>query len=116
MVEFGTPLWWKFTRIDNKLKIQLSNREFDGAIKPAFEIVDGYNQVPIYPLFLTQILYLLMFRNLDSQTALGRGNVDGSANYLNTGGTNAKTFNYGETTGRLQMKFLGMEDFWGCAA
>lgn len=113
MIEFGIPLWWKFTRIDNKLKIQLSTKEFDGAIKPAFEVEDGYNQVPIYPLFLTQIIYLLMFKNLDSQTALGRGNANGSANYLNTGGTNAKTFNYGETTGRLQMKFLGMEDFWG---
>lgn len=113
MIEFGVPLWWKFTRVGNKLKIQLSPKEFDGAIKPAFEIEDGYNQVPIYPLFLTQVLYLLMFRNLDSQTALGRGNADGSFNYLNTGGTNAKTFNYGEITGRLQMKFLGMEDFWG---
>jgi hypothetical protein len=30
-----------------------------------------------------------------------------------TGGTDAKGMNFGETTGKLQMKFLGIEDFWG---
>lgn len=114
MIEFGTPLWWKFTRVGDKLKIQLSTKVFDGAVKHAFEIEKGYNQVPIYPLFLTQIIYLLMFKNLDSQTALGRGRVDfGSANYGNTGRSNTDTFNYGETSGQTHMKFLGMEDYWG---
>lgn len=114
MIEFGVPLWWKFTRIGSKLRIQLSNKEFDGAIKPAFEIEKGYNLVPIYPLFLTQIIYLLMFKNLDSQTALGRGRADfSSTNYGTTGRSNTDTFNYGETGGLTHMKFLGIEDYWG---
>jgi hypothetical protein len=114
MIEFGVPLWWKFSRVGSKLKIQLSTKEFDGAVKHAFEIEKGYNQVPIYSLFLTQIIYLLMFKNLDSQTALGRGRVDfSSTNYGTTGRSNTDTFNYGETGGRTHMKFLGMEDYWG---
>ena len=30
-----------------------------------------------------------------------------------TGGTNAKGFNYGSTSSNEQVKFLGIEDFWG---
>ncbi len=113
MVEFGQELYWKFTRTGDKLKIQLSAKTFTGAVKYAFEIENGYNQFSFYPLMLTQIIDLLMFKNRDTQTALGRGYVDGNNTYANTGGTNSKTFNYGETTGKLQMKFLGMEDYWG---
>lgn len=113
MVEFGVPLYWKFTRVDNKLKIQLSAKPFERAVKYAFEIEDGYNQMPIYPLFLTQIIYLLMFKHLDSQTALGRGYVDGNTDFLNTGTSNNRPFMFGETTGKQQMKFLGIEDYWG---
>lgn len=113
MVEFGTALYWKFTRTGSKLKIQLSTKTFTGAVKYAFEIENGYNQFSFYPLMLTQILNLLLFKNRDTQTALGRGYVDGNSTYVNTGGTNSKTFNYGETTGKQQVKFLGMEDYWG---
>lgn len=112
MVEFGVPLYWKFTRVDNKLKIQLSTEPFDGAIKPAFEIEDGYNLVPFYPLTLTQILYVLMFKNLDSQTALGKGRTN-TGSYTNTGVTNNKTFCYGSTDVTDNVKFLGMEDYFG---
>ncbi len=112
MIEFGTPLWWKFTRVGDKLKIQLSTKVFDGAVKHAFEIEKGYNQVPIYPLFLTQIIYLLMFKNLDSQTALGKGRTDADS-YTNTGTTNKKTFCYGSTDATDNVKFLGMEDYFG---
>ena len=48
-----------------------------------------------------------MFKNpkkRDSQTALGRGYVDGNSAYANTGGTNTKGFMFGETTGKQQMK------------
>ncbi len=112
MIEFGQELWWKFTRIGSKLKIQLSTKPFDGAIKPAFEIENGYNLVPFYPLTLTQIIYALMFKNLDSQTALGRGRTDTSS-YTNTGVTNKKTFCHGSTGATDNVKFLGMEDYWG---
>ena len=112
MIEFGQELWWKFSRDGTKLKIQLSTKPFDGAIKPAFEIEDGYNLVPFYPLTLTQILYVLMFKNLDSQTVLGKGRTDASS-YTNTGTTNKKTFCYGSTDATDNVKFLGMEDYFG---
>ena len=112
MIEIGQELWWKFTRIGSKLKIQLSTKPFDGAIKPAFEIEDGYNLVPFYPLTLTQIIYVLMFKNLDSQTALGRGRTNADS-FTNTGVTNKKTFCYGSTGATDNVKFLGMEDYFG---
>lgn len=73
----------------------------------------NYNQIGFYQLTMLQILYLIRYKNLNSQTALGRGYVDGNAGKTNTGGTNLKGMYYGETTGKLQMKFAGLEDFWG---
>lgn len=73
----------------------------------------GYDLVSFYPLTLLQCLYLIKYKNLDSQTALGRGYVDGHSAATNTGGTNQKGMFFGETTGKQQMKFLGIEDFWG---
>ena len=73
----------------------------------------GYDLVSFYPLTLLQCLYLIRYKNLDSQTALGRGYVDGNSAATNTGGTNQKGMFFGETTGKQQMKFLGIEDFWG---
>lgn len=73
----------------------------------------NYNQIGFYQLTMLQILYLIRYKNLDSQTALGRGYVDGNSEKTNTGGTNLKGMYYGEVTGRLQMKFAGLEDFWG---
>lgn len=73
----------------------------------------GYDIVSFYPLTLLQCLYLIRFKNLDSQTALGRGYADGNSESVNTGGTNTKGMYFGETTGKQQMKFLGIEDFWG---
>lgn len=73
----------------------------------------GYDILSFYPYLLLQCLYLIRYGSLDSQTALGRGYVDGNSAAINTGGTVAKGMNFGETTGKLQMKFLGIEDFWG---
>lgn len=75
----------------------------------------GYDQMAFYPLTLLQCLYLIKYKNRDSQTSLGRGWVDSptSPDYANTGGTNAKGIDYGEQTGKLQMCFLNIEDFWG---
>ena len=60
-----------------------------------------------------QILYLIKYKNLNCQTALGRGYVDGNSVYATTGATNAKGMYYGETTGKLQCKCHGIEDLWG---
>lgn len=73
----------------------------------------GYDQVSFYPLTLLQCLFLIKYKNRDSQTALGRGHVDLYSAPIATGGTNAKGIDFGETTGKRQMCFLNIEDMWG---
>lgn len=73
----------------------------------------GYEQMPFYQLSLMQVLSLIMFKNRDMQTALGRGFVDGNSGAIATGGTDKKGMFFGETTGKMQNKFCGVEDFWG---
>lgn len=73
----------------------------------------GYDLVSFYPLTLLQCLYLIKYKNLDSQSALGRGYVDGNSAVVATGGTNAKGIDFGETSGKQQMCFLNIEDMWG---
>ena len=73
----------------------------------------GYDLQHFYAITLVQILYLMRFKSLNCQTALGRGYVDGNSAAIATGNTNTKGFNFGETTGKLQCKCLGIEDLWG---
>ena len=73
----------------------------------------GYSQLPYLATLAVQVLYLVQYANLDSQTALGRGWVDTPTGYANTGGADGKGMNYGEATGKLQMSLYGIEDFWG---
>lgn len=73
----------------------------------------GYDQIAYYQLLMLQVLFLVRYKNRDSQTALGRGYVDGNNAGIATGGTNIKGMNFGESTGKQQMKFAGVEDFWG---
>lgn len=74
---------------------------------------DGYQQFNWFTLLLLQNLYLLAYKNLNSQTALGYGYANGNSNKINTGGTNTKGMIFGETGGRQQICFLGIEDFYG---
>ncbi|KAA0965822.1 hypothetical protein FQ087_06025 [Sporosarcina sp. ANT_H38] len=74
---------------------------------------EGYSQFPYYPLLMVQIMNLIATKSRDSQSAIGRGYVDGNAKKVVTGGTDAKGMVYGEMTGKLQMKLFGIEDFWG---
>lgn len=73
----------------------------------------GYDQFSFYPLTLIQCLFLIRFKNLNSQSALGRGYVDGNTSVADTGGANAKGMYFGETSGKQQMKCFGIEDLWG---
>lgn len=76
----------------------------------------GYDLFAFYPMTLLQCLYLIMYKNLDSQTALGQGYVgDMDWEYMqkNTGATVDKGMSYGTADQMQQMKFLGIEDFWG---
>ena len=76
----------------------------------------GYDQMAFFQILMLQVLFIVMFKNRDSQTALGRGYVDANVAMIATGGTNAKGMFYGETTGKLQNKFCGIEDFFGNAS
>lgn len=73
----------------------------------------GYEQMGYFQLLMLQILYLVRYKSLDSQTALGRGYVDGNSSTTSTGGANTRGMHFGETTGKKQNKFCGIEDFWG---
>ena len=62
-------------------------------------------------------MYILKYKNLNSQAALGRGYVDNSnGSAVQTGLTNAKGFNYGSTSSGTnttdnRVKLFGLEDF-----
>lgn len=73
---------------------------------------EGYEQTQWYQLMLRQALYILLFKNLNSQAALGAGYTDASSKN-NTGGLNSNGVNYGSTSASVQVKCLGIEDFWG---
>ncbi len=75
----------------------------------------GYEQLAWNKLILLQVLYIVRYKSLDSQAALGLGYTNANTTTIATGGTNAKGMDFGETTGKLQMKFCGIEDFWGNA-
>ena len=73
----------------------------------------GYDQSAFNQLIFRQCMYLLKYKNLDSQTAVGKGNVEGYARLKSTGNTNTKGMDYGTTSTVQQMKLFGLEDFWG---
>ena len=71
----------------------------------------GYQQWNWFTLLLLQNLYLIAYKNLDSQSALGMGVCSGSR--TNTGGTNTKGMVFGSSNKTQQVCFLGVEDFYG---
>lgn len=74
----------------------------------------GYEQIAYYQVLYRQVMYLLKYKNLDSQTAVGMGyTASSNTTKTLTGGTDKKGMDFGESTGKLQMKLFGMEDFWG---
>lgn len=73
----------------------------------------GYQQWNWFTLLLLQNLYLLAYKNLNSQSALGYGYANGNSSSHQTGGTNTKGMIFGETDGKQQVCFLGIEDLWG---
>ena len=73
----------------------------------------GYDQQMFYPMLLLQCLYLIRFKSLNSQTALGQGLTSATAR-VNTGGTNTRGMNWGtQNAATDQVKCLGIEDLWG---
>ena len=78
----------------------------------AHNVGSGYQQWNWFTLLLLQNLYLLAYKNLNSQSALGQG-VCSVSNKVNTGGTNTKGMIFGSSNGGQQVCFLGIEDFYG---
>lgn len=72
----------------------------------------GYEQSSFYQLIFRQAMYLLKYKNLNCQDAVGKGNTN-LTSLMNTGSTDLKGMDFGETTGKLQMKLFGLEDCWG---
>lgn len=77
----------------------------------ANNIGNGYQQFNWFTLLLLQNLYLLAYKNLNSQSALGKGVF--SSSKTNTGGTNTKGMIFGSQNQNEQICFLGIEDFYG---
>lgn len=74
---------------------------------------EGYDMMYWNVLVLIQALYVIQFKNLNSQSALGYGAV--SSGYFSPNGThNARGMYYGSTTRQTTaMKYLGMENLYG---
>lgn len=73
----------------------------------------GYSLISFFPWTLLQCLYLIIYKNLNSQAALGQGYTDGEeVDVLGT--TLSQSFCYGDPNyGTKHVKFLGIEDMWG---
>lgn len=73
----------------------------------------GYEQSGFYQLLFLQCLYILKYKNLNSQNAVGRGFVNGTSEQI-TGITNSNGMDYGSiASGTSRVKLFGIEDFWG---
>lgn len=83
----------------------------------------GYEQSAFYQLTFRQVMYLLKYKNLNSQNAVGMGYVKaGHLSPINTGGSEAygmdseiiKRTNPSHMTDQEHhVKLFGLEDFWG---
>lgn len=73
----------------------------------------GYEQLAFYQWTFLQALYVLKYGNLDSQTALGKGNTNGSNYDKATGETNGKGIDFGTTDDKTKVRFQWVEDFFG---
>lgn len=75
---------------------------------------EAYHQNNFYILSLWQLMYLLLYKNRDSQTCLGQGrSLSSNTAAANTGWSISKPFCWGDQGGVNGVKFLGVEDFYG---
>lgn len=73
----------------------------------------GYEQFYWHLLVLLETLFVIQFKNLNSQAALGYGWCN-SSSFSTGGGLDKKGMNYcASATTNAQLKFLGIEDFYG---
>ncbi|MBO4265465.1 MAG: hypothetical protein J5922_05240 [Clostridia bacterium] len=74
---------------------------------------DGYSLFSFYALTLLQCLYLIRFKNLDSQTVCGYGASNTNGGRYSSGNTKDKAMFYPGTDEAPQNKVFGIEDLWG---
>ena len=73
----------------------------------------GYGLMNFHTLTLLQILFVSMFKSLDSQSVLGQGITDASA-MSNTGTMDTAGMYYGDPSdATVGVKFMGIENLWG---
>lgn len=90
-----------------------TNITLTAAIAKAQAKGSGYDIMGFYQWTYVQCLYLLKYGNLNSQAALGKGYVNGSAKQ-NTGVTNTQGMCYGNPNNNTdRVKLFGLEDAWG---
>ena len=70
----------------------------------------GYEIMTFYQWTFLQVMYLLQFKNLDSQTAVGYGQINGIAT---AGTSNTRGMIYGSNSQNEQIKLFGLENLWG---
>lgn len=76
----------------------------------------GYDMFGFYQLIFIQSMYILKYKNLDSQAVMGMGNTNNTAGILWHGSTNNKGMDYPGTnppSGKTSMKLFGLCDLWG---
>lgn len=73
----------------------------------------GYEQLAFYQWTFLQAMYVLKYGNLDSQSALGKGNTSGNKYNKVTGETNGKGIDFGSTDYKTKVRFQWIEDFYG---
>lgn len=75
----------------------------------------GYDVGAHYQLVFRQCMYVLKYKNLNSQESVGYGESTASTTIVN-GETNKSGMNFGGINpkdGKSKMKLFGLEDFWG---
>ena len=75
----------------------------------------GYEQLAFYQWSFLQAMYVLKYGNLDSQTALGMGNIEGRWDAA-CGRTNGKGIDFGSTDTKVKVRFQWLEDLYGTRA
>lgn len=76
----------------------------------------GYEQLAFYQWTFLQAMYVLKYGNLDSQTALGKGNTGNSNLTTTTGETNGKGIDFGTTSDTTKVRFQWIEDVFGTSS
>lgn len=104
--------YWRLRSLSGKTPT--NNYKLDGCRTAAHNHGERYEQSAYHQLIYRQAMYILKYKNLNSQKAVGMGYCGSSAKAPDiTGTTDAKGMNFGTQDSLQHMKLFGIEDFWG---